>query len=815
MLKKKFAMLIAVVFTVFSCSSLLISVQAKESLQESNASVQYIHLNTHSGDDNNDGLSAEKSVRSFEKAKSLINDGDIILIDSYITITQDETWDLTDKPNSKIQRNTARNMIEIEGKHTLTLNHVVIDGTHYGGDNSNNLSIISLGKTAGKEENGATLILNKGTILENNNNNRLNGGAISGYSYNTVIMNENSIIRNNGISNPCADFGGAICLENHGQFIMNGGVIENNHAVRGGGVCLIASSMVMNGGEIKNNTANSSSGYLGHYGGGIYLSNYQDWASVGGDHSRDIAGPASLTINDGVISGNQATYRKGGDNGLGGAIATFPRYDVGYESDPVITIDINGGEIFGNEAVNGGAISAYFSAVQLDISNTEVYNNQALSQGGAIYGVFNTKINLTDTTIASNKAKIGGGIYLHSSEMNMNSGEISNNEAISNGGGIYIDNGVWNNKSAQCTLLGGIVKNNTANADKGSDGIYQNSKLNIGEKVLIDATNDVYLPANRVIDVIKPLENLTKQNRISVTSEECIVENKTDAGTPLVHYHAEAGGEKAAELAEQNQLYLPSQYMQNGLVIGKSQADSQLDYMTYIQKAKYPVVYEFVSGTHDKVLPEEVINLLPVDNEWYLEGVTVSAIQPNQATIQVPDGVWIFKGYDADNKVANADNANQDKTLKFVGTWEFSLNASIINHVPTINANDKTLTVGDEFDPYQDVTAMDEEDGNLTSNIEILNNTVDTSKAGTYEVTYKVTDSKGASTIKTIKVNVIEEGIMVDPDQSDHNQTSDKDKTEEIHNIETGDNTNLILLVVLLIGSTMILLYTVYRKNRN
>ena len=304
-----------------------------------------------------------------------------------------------------------------------------------------------------------------------------------------------------------------------------------------------------------------------------------------------------------------------------------------------------------------------------------------------------------------------------------------------------------------------------------------------------------------MIDVIKPLENLTKQNRISVTSEECIVENKTDAGTPLVHYHAEAGGEKAAELAEQNQLYLPSQYMQNGLVIGKSQADSQLDYMTYIQKAKYPVVYEFVSGTHDKVLPEEVINLLPVDNEWYLEGVTVSAIQPNQATIQVPDGVWIFKGYDADNKVANADNANQDKTLKFVGTWEFSLNASIINHVPTINANDKTLTVGDEFDPYQDVTAMDEEDGNLTSNIEILNNTVDTSKVGTYEVTYKVTDSKGASTIKTIKVNVIEEGIMVDPDQSDHNQTSDKDKTEEIHNIETGDNTNFILLGVLFIFS--------------
>ena len=45
----------------------------------------------------------------------------------------------------------------------------------------------------------------------------------------------------------------------------------------------------------------------------------------------------------------------------------------------------------------------------------------------------------------------------------------------------------------------------------GSDGIYQNSKLNIGEKALIDKNNDVYLPSNRVIDVIKPLENITQR----------------------------------------------------------------------------------------------------------------------------------------------------------------------------------------------------------------------------------------------------------------------------------------------------------------
>ena len=219
------------------------------------------------------------------------------------------------------------------------------------------------------------------------------------------------------------------------------------------------------------------------------------------------------------------------------------------------------------------------------------------------------------------------------------------------------------------------------------------------------------------------------------------------------------------------------------------------------KKNEYRVLYDFVSGTRGKGLPSEVTDLLPIDSAKYEEGSTINAIQPDATEVVVSDGVWTFKGYDADSKVANAANADKDRNVKFVGTWEFKLNAGVINHIPTINASDKTITVGDEFNPLKDVTAMDEEDGNLTSNIEILNNTVDTSKAGTYEVTYKVTDSKGASTIKTIKVNVIEKGIMVDPDQSDHNQTSDKDKTEEIHNIETGDNTNFILLGVLFIFS--------------
>ena len=639
----------------------------------SKKSLRYIHLNSYDGNDNNDGLTKETSVKTFDKAKTLINDGDIILIDNNFEITKDEKWDLSDKPNSKLQRNAGGDMIVIEGNHTLTLSNIVLDGKAYRKDidieHCN--SIISLGKSAGTEKNGAKLVLNTGSILENNNAPQLQGNAIAGYSYNTIIMNDDSIIRNNGIERG-AQFGGAISLENHGNFIMHDGIIENNHAVRGGGVSLIASSMEMNGGIIKNNTANCKDTYQGHYGGGIYLSNFQDWSSVGDNYSREISGKASFTMNGGTILNNKATYKaSNGDNGKGGAIATYPAFYAGYEKDPIITVDIKNGDIIGNEAIDGGAISAYFEAVKVNVSNANIKGNIAKSQGGAIYGVFNAEINLADSVISENKAAVGAGAYLYASDMNMDSGKIINNNATYNGGGIYIDHPSWRDKVATCTLLGGIVKSNTAAKGLGSDGIYQNSKLRIGKSVLIDKDNDVYLPSGRIIDAIKPLDKITNKTRVSITSEDCVIENSENPGTRLVKYHEEAGGVKAAKIAEEKQLYVPSKYMKEDLVIGKSQATDQLDFMTYIKKNKYPVVYEFVSLTDGKKIPEEVNKLLPIDDDKYIDGATVTAIQLEKNELQVEDGTWKFEGYDEKNKVASADILDENGNIKFIGKWKF------------------------------------------------------------------------------------------------------------------------------------------------
>nr|WP_255261108.1 immunoglobulin-like domain-containing protein [Bacillus toyonensis] len=68
-----------------------------------------------------------------------------------------------------------------------------------------------------------------------------------------------------------------------------------------------------------------------------------------------------------------------------------------------------------------------------------------------------------------------------------------------------------------------------------------------------------------------------------------------------------------------------------------------------------------------------------------------------------------------------------------------------------------SINVGDKFDPMAGVSAIDEKDGDITSKIKVEGN-VDTSKPGTYEVTYSVTNSKGLTIVRKQPVKVKETG---------------------------------------------------------
>ncbi|MCE5171648.1 glycosyl hydrolase family 18 protein [Paenibacillus profundus] len=82
--------------------------------------------------------------------------------------------------------------------------------------------------------------------------------------------------------------------------------------------------------------------------------------------------------------------------------------------------------------------------------------------------------------------------------------------------------------------------------------------------------------------------------------------------------------------------------------------------------------------------------------------------------------------------------------------------AEKINNKPVIHgATDKTILVGDHFDPREGVTATDEEDGDLTDRI-VIEGTVDSSAPGTYELVYTVEDSQGLQASAERQITVID-----------------------------------------------------------
>ncbi len=199
---------------------------------------------------------------------------------------------------------------------------------------------------------------------------------------------------------------------------------------------------------------------------------------------------------------------------------------------------------------------------------------------------------------------------------------------------------------------------------------------------------------------------------------------------------------------------------------------------------------EYVEFTINKATPKyDVPNGLEA-----IEGQTL-------ADVTLPEGFT----WDADEKtsVGNpgtntftvtytpADTDNYKTIERIKVTLKVHMKWVALNEVPVINAEDKTLTVGDNFDPKSGVTATDKEDGDLTDQIEIVKNTVDTSKAGLYSVTYEVTDKDGASVEKSINVVVKEKTAPPTTVSQDGSANGSK----------TGDTMPIGMLAVLMLAA--------------
>lgn len=198
-------------------------------------------------------------------------------------------------------------------------------------------------------------------------------------------------------------------------------------------------------------------------------------------------------------------------------------------------------------------------------------------------------------------------------------------------------------------------------------------------------------------------------------------------------------------------------------------------------KSSYTVTY--TDGVDGEVVFEDQVS-----------NVVVGSLTPEFRGTPTREG-YTFTGW------SPAVEEKVTKNITYNATWV--KNWVPMNAAPVITATDKTIEVGDEFDPLADVTAEDEEDGDITDKIEILKNTVDPSKPGVYEVTYKVTDSKGASCTKTIKVTVKEKAPA---------PSKDNNKTTTVAP-KTGDSTNVSAVIALLTVSGIALLALLKKKK--
>ena len=80
---------------------------------------------------------------------------------------------------------------------------------------------------------------------------------------------------------------------------------------------------------------------------------------------------------------------------------------------------------------------------------------------------------------------------------------------------------------------------------------------------------------------------------------------------------------------------------------------------------------------------------------------------------------------------------------------------SLGNHPTLEGIDDVEIVQGTYFDIMEGVKASDGNGNDITHQIKILKNTVNTEEVGTYEVIYSITNSQGNNIQRTRKVEVI------------------------------------------------------------
>jgi predicted outer membrane repeat protein len=194
------------------------------------------------------------------------------------------------------------------------------------------------------------------------------------------------IFYNFEIIHGAATTGGGVSIGDKYTLNIKYSAIHDNQAQKGGGISLGSeSNLYLTATSVYSNTASQT-------GGGIYCNGEFGRSSI-------------------------HTY---GDTNIGWYLYAYP-----------IIIDL------GNHATSGGGI--YLDQCNYYLYKTNIWYNQATEAGGGIFATNSSQMWIYNpvSMILFNTAQDGGGIYLDNSTLNMYTGQLNQNQASRNGGGLY------------------------------------------------------------------------------------------------------------------------------------------------------------------------------------------------------------------------------------------------------------------------------------------------------------------------------------------------------------------------------------------
>lgn len=414
-----------------------------------------------SGDNTNNGTSAETAVQTLEKAYEIAEDGDTIYLLSDIVLHQPTV---------------------LTGDKSVTIESASDDETHtitYASATSpkptNEDYMIKIGNEKGTQVHQTQQVVLANLVIDAEPQDmrclRVCSGASLTLEDGATVTNGRAISHDGNTG--CNDWGGGIVVDGNAMLTMEDGSKITNCSAEWGGAVYVSGEMVINGGEISNNTAvgdifeiNGVNRSASAHGGAIMV------RACKADYDNTYNEPAKLIMNGGEIKDNAATADA---SAFGGAIAILGAPDASNEPN---VFEMSGGLISDNHAVDGGAISAYIADnywqgnVEIQISDdATIKENKVRRSGGAIYlnsnnaGNYTNKLEITGGTISENKAvnsgSKGGGIYLSGQGdlLYLVDGKIENNEA-GMGGAISINSS--GEKKAKACVLGGTIADNKA-----------------------------------------------------------------------------------------------------------------------------------------------------------------------------------------------------------------------------------------------------------------------------------------------------------------------------------------------------------------